>query len=545
MKNNSLRDSGLIMGSVIGLLTVVGLAVALVWNSGLPIVYKENPKQAVTKVIPLTSQWAVSPAAVTLKKALNQPPKGWEGKGNILETPQTPYPFSCAADGINPVLSYAKNFKSNGSEVQVMLTAYTAGLAEAGVQDKLKRAVTCGGGTYSRYKISGYDDGYQINVSTSGQNTKTIMFRHGDVVAYVIGDAGSQTVSTSSKDMYEHLSQLMRDVCATPKYSGTELSRSLFSGEDFKGYYTTAQAKIPSVLIPDVPTDADYSAVAIGSPTTKLKSLDLPTQPTAYPVWPLLPKEVKKPKVPEVPDKEAPTEKDYEKLTKDSTGPGCGWSFTGSTSPVFDQPKADAQNKSAVDVTTKELQDEATQWQKDVLSYWEDYAKYQKQSPKWNKYTENVAKVKSAWAKIANDWDAYYTAKANWDQQVAIRDSFITAQKNAKSNYENQIQVCKAWDVKQKELAQKRKEEERKRKEEEERKKREEEQNPPTPTATADPSESVTPTATTPTPTTTAPPTEPAPNCPAVRPSILDQTPPTVGPEPSKPADPRPADKRD
>lgn len=529
--------------ALIAALVISGLAIAGMNHFGWPIFPKEQVvEQAPEAPEQVSSQWSVSPAANVLKKSLTTPPKGWETKGNLLDSPQSPYPFSCVTEGINPVMSFAQNFKAKGTEVQIMTTAYTAGLAEAGLEDKINRASSCAQGTYATYELSTFEQAYQVNVSMSGQRTKTIVFRTSDVVVYVIADISNSNIGSIATEFYNHLQKGLTGVCAANEYSGDELNRSLFSGEEFKGYFTKSQVILPKVDLPKISEDDNFKAVKIGSPTTSLKSVELPEKPTAYPVWPELPAAVDKPEKPKTPAKEGPTTKNYDRKAEDSKGPGCGWAFTGSTAPAFDKEAADTENDAKKQSTEAALVKDAEQWQKDVLAYWENYEKYQTQAPKWNAYVADVNEVKSAWATIEANWNVYYGAKARWDAEVDAREDFLARQKAAQESYDNAVAVCEAWD---KEQAEKDKEDRKAAKEEAAK-------------ASESPSPSATPTAPTegekgeetaePTPTPTPTPTEdeePAPNCPAPRPAILDQQAPTVGEEPSKPADPRPVSERD
>lgn len=544
-----MKDNKLIALMVAGIaficVVVVGLVIAM-QASGLEVFRKEKVETAPPAPPEIVStKWKVSPASVTLKDALDKAPSGWETQGNLLETPQAPYPFSCTTEGINPALSYAQNFKAKGKGVQVMLSAYTAGLAEAGLADKVNRATSCGGGTYSIYGLSQFDNGYQVNVSTGVQKTKTIIFRHGDVVAYVIGDANNSNMFAVASDFEKHLSKKMQKVCANPNYKGNETSRSPFSHDEYKGYYTTAKVVIPEVELPEIPKEEKFKAVKIGEKVTPVKEVELPEKPTEYPVWPELPESMNKPTAPEVPKKKADTTRNYDKRTEDEIGPGCGWNFTGSTAPEFIKEEVDTQNKMTKQSNEELLVRDARKWQESVLAYWKAYDKYEKDAPKWNKYVTEVNKVSDAWDEIRANWNAYWTAHAVWEQQVRERDAFLARQEQAQKNYDNAIRVCEEWEAGREERETKQREanEELKKYRESEKKLKEEWDNAEKKKLEEDSEYKPKPYESENEPPTFTP--EPAPNCPAVKPVILDQAPPQVGAEPKKPADPRPESERE
>lgn len=544
-----MKDSKLVGIMVAGIAFVCVVAVAIVFAMqamGLEV-FKKEKIETIPPAPPeiVSTQWKVSPASVTLKESLAKAPTGWESQGNLLESPQSPYPFSCTTEGINPALSYAQNFKANGKGIQVLVSAYTAGLAETGLADKVNRATSCGGGTYGIYGVSQFDNGYQVNVSTGVQKTKTIIFRHGDVVTYVIGDSNNGNMIALASQFEKHLAKNMLKVCVNPDYKGEETTRSPFSHDEYKGYYTNAKVVIPEVELPKIPEDEKFKAVKIGEKVTAVKNVDLPTKPTEYPVWPELPKEMTKPTAPEIPAKKADTEKGYKQRSEDKTGPGCGWAFTGSTAPQFSKKDADQENTMTKTSTEDTLVKEARKWQESVLAYWKAHDKYETDAPKWNKYVSEVNKVSDAWDEIRADWNTYWANHAVWEQEVRERDAFLARQDQAKKNYNNAIQVCENWEAgredreaKQREADEelkKYRESEQKLEEEwnkeEKQKVEEEEDYKPKPYESENEPPKFTP--------------EPAPTCPPVKPIILEQAPPKVSAEPQKPADPRPASERD
>ncbi|MBC9705745.1 MAG: hypothetical protein H9W81_12410 [Enterococcus sp.] len=310
--------------------------------------------------------------------------------------------------------------------------------------------------------------------------------------------------------------------CLAEEYPETDNSRSPFANVEFKGYYKPQNVEVAKLPLPTIPENMKGVAkTPIPAPEVEVKDVEVPIKPTEYPVWPELPVSVEKPEVPQAPAAESPYKKDILIKAKDVNGPGCGWAFTGSVVPNFDEASAKTYNDQKATEAKSEINASAKQWQKDVLAYWEAYAKLKEAAPVWNTYVDEVNSVREAWAKIETDWANYREAKAIWDALTAERNDFLNRQKEAQKSYDDLIKKCEAQDKADKEKA------------EEEKKNKDNPKPSPTPT---------------PTPSATSDGKEPAVetepvryDCPAERPEILDQAAPAdPGPEPATPADPRP-----
>jgi hypothetical protein len=529
----------LAVASIVAVATIASLFLA---SLGWPIFPQAKAEEKKPEPTPeIVSQWEVSPAMVKLKESLEAPPAGWEGTGTLLTSPQTPYPFSCTADGVNPVISLAKNFNAAGTSIQVMTTAYSAGLGAKGMKTKFDRSYDCakGDANYGLSPLQGPGaEAYQATVSKPGLNTRTIIWRYGDIVVYLIADGGNGNAAALASAFNDNMIAKLGGVCVAENYEDADVNRNPFSGNEYKGFYVGKKVTIDKLELPKVPSSAAYVPTPIPAPEVTVPEIEVPLEPTEYPVWPKLPAPMQKPTAPTAPAKESPHEKNVQIKADDTTGPGCGWAFTGSTSPSFDANEADVFNKSAEAKATEELAASAKKWQEDVLKYWEDYASFKEQLPKWDSYAKQVETVRAAWAKIETDWANYREAKAVYDAQVKDRDDFLARQKAAQASYDSLIKQCEAQtqtDAVKAEEARKKAEEDRKKAEAERKRLEEEKKNNPT----ASPSP-------TPTQTPSPEPTQDAPRvqCPAERPIILDETAPEVGKAPTPPADPRPVSER-
>jgi hypothetical protein len=521
--------------SVVGVSVAVCMILSLL---GIPFVRKDpvvEPKPA--DPIINSAVYTETPAMKILTASLSKPPAGWQGTGEILASPQAPYPYSCPTNGVNPVISLSKGFTFNGRPVQLLLSVYGTGLGVQGLADRFNGAAACAGrdAAYGMSALKGIGaESYVANTSRVDTATKTIIWRYGDIAGYLITEPGNPDSYGLAKSFNDLLVQNLNGACISPDISDTDLSRTPWSGKPFVGYLVQKNVEIPKLPLPTVPTTETpaYTATPIPAPALTVKDVVLPTQPTDYPVWPLLPTPATKPETPVAPSATAPFQKDIQVPAKDINGPGCGWAFTGTTPPVYDDSEGQAKTEVAVTKAQAELNTSAKQWQTSVLDYWKKYSQFSKAVPVWNSYADQVQAVTDAWNVIAHSWDTYNANKRDYDRLVASRNVFLKEQADAKTQYEKDLAQCK----KQEDDAAASKKAEEEAKAAADKKAADDAKNNPNPTAS--PSPTATPSATpTPSPTPTI-------KCPVEKPAILDQTAPDAPVAPTPPADPRPANAR-
>lgn len=523
----------------VSVLSVVGVSVAICMVLsllGIPFVYKAPVAEAKPEAPVVNSAvYKETPAMKILTASLNAPPSGWQGTGEILTSPQAPYPYSCPTNGVNPVISLSKGFTYNGRPVQLMLSVYGTGLGVQGLADRFNGAAACAGrdASYGMSALKGIAaESYVANTAKAETATKTIIWRYGDIAGYLITEPGNPDSYGLAKSFNDLLMQNLNGACISPDISDTDLGRTPWSGKPFVGYFAQKNVEIPKLPLPKVPTDAtpEYKPTPIPAPELTVKDVDLPTQPTDYPVWPLLPNPVTKPVSPEAPSATAPFQKDIEVPAKDVKGPGCGWAFTGTTPPIYDDSQEQVKTDAAVTQAKAELDTSAKQWQTSVLDYWKNYSQFSQAVPGWNSYVEQVEAVTDAWNIIAHNWDTYNANKRIYDALVEERNAFLKKQENAKTQYEKDVAQCKQQDADEAKAAEDKKVADEKA--------AEDAKNNPKPTASPSPSVTASPSPTaTPTP-------KPTIECPVEQPEILSQTAPEVPVAPTPPADPRPANAR-
>lgn len=522
--------------SSVAILSIAGIATTSLLKSDLPIIPKEP--QAVEKPEDNSINLRTSQAMQVLEGAVSKLPKGWESIGNVKTSPQSPYPFSCVSGEKNmPKVNVGRTYKVGGDQVQIVATAFGAGLGAEGLDERIKGAKKCSTSSSIYESKTVGTEGYKATVVQANQSSSQQVWRHGDVVIYLITNNSSK-VDTLAKTFHQHFLTFMGDKCINPDSKASDAQRSPWAIQDYTGFLKKEEVDINKVPLPKIPQNEKYVATPIPAKTLEVKEVNRPIQPSEYPVWPLLPDEMNKPVQPESPEKAAIILDDFKAQFKDNKGPGCGWEFTKTNAPAFDQSKVDKENFEKRLDTFEGLVKRGKDWQGTILTYWKSYDQFSKDVPKWEKYGKEVKEVKAAWAVIEADWNRYWSEYAEYERLLNIRNDFLQRQALAKANYENALQKCE-------DLA-----------------------NQPEPTQPTEPTTPVEPTETTtpvdptePTdpsssPTgeteTPAPPTEevkppvaPTMTCPPIKPAIIDQAPPAEPKEPTKPKDPRPEDQRD
>lgn len=563
--------------SLLGLVLVGALGLSILKVVGVPFAREEQKVKDVPKApAQVVSQLKRSPAWSRMNKALTSPPRGWEGKGEVLSSPQSPYPFSCDTSGINPAISVGRLFSVGGEQVQVVTTAYTAGLGYEGMKKRFESLNKCQGGGASSSTLGGLgEESYQVDVNKSNSHTKDIVFRDGDLVTYVVTSPGDGNAYSQAKSFRDHLMKTIGDTCAAPTVSESDAVRNPYGRVEYKGYWKNRDVKIEKFPLPKdgrtvqlnedgtQKTEEEQKAQQVKKPK-KVYKLDpqpvdvpdvtVPEQPTEYPVWPLLPAPMDKPVEPVSPGAQPVVTKVVQEQVRDSQGPGCGWDFTGSVEPEFDDAVARVEFTQKQTAAKSELRKQAQQWQKDVLNYWSEYNTFETNLSKWNKYSQDVNKVSEAWDRIRHSWEVYYADKEVYDNAVQARKDFIAEKERAAQEYPRAQEICRVRSEREekerrdaevqaeKDAKEQAARDEEQRRADEERQ-RNEDKKKPSPSATSKSKDESKPKDDTEMNVSTQANDDDV-QCPAERPAILDQEPPTIPKEPTPPADPRPVDAR-
>lgn len=498
-----------------GSATVALLALAAVFGvNQLAAPAYEEPVQGASEVDaakPLSkAAWAVTPAEKTLTETLRTPPKGWKADGDVERSVTAPFPYSCPQQGLAPAVALAQTYDANGTRVQIITTAYTAGLGADAMTRQVGNAGTCAG-PENAASVSPITEGkagteaYLTSTARGATRAAVASSRRGDVITYAI-TANTTDAIALSKAFDSSLEPRLRDVCRNQDSTSADASRTPWSTVEFTGKLEERKVSIPTVKQPTLPPAETTRIVPIpADPVDLTEAFPLPTP--AYPVWPEMPAPMELPTPPEAPAAEARTEATFKAEIKDTDGPGCGWAFTAMPAPVFNDNAAQARALADSSRLVDELEAGAETWQGNVLTYWRDFAAYSEAAKKYQEYSARVSEVNGAWEKIAGQWQAYNDAVAARDEAIAEREDFLSRQEQARKDHEKQVEKCEAEKKAEEEAAKK---------------------PAPSPSPSGSPSPSPSPT-----PTKSK-------GCPATEPGILSESAPTIPDMPEEPADPRP-----
>ena len=482
------------------LVAAAGISFGAMSAAGIPLTGGGNATKPVHAVN--TLNLTDTPAEHVITAALDTAPAGWTPAASTTRPAPLPHPWSCNPAGTTPALSISRHYDTNGTGIDITVTAYSAGIGAAAYRTLHDSVPNCASGHATMNPTGGIG----VESTTTTINGVTVIAtRRGDTITYVTSTDNPTAVAAASQ-FDSNLASKLAGTCSNESSGVADATRNRWAAASYTPYTVPGTVTVPATELPAVPAGATYQPVTIPAPVTPVADVEPMPTPT-YPVWPLMPKALVAPTAPVAPAAAAPTTSPVRLLAADTTGPGCGWAFTGMKAPGFDSKAAAETNRKTETAAKTVLTTKAKQWQAAVLAYWKSYATYTQQLPAYVAYTQQVTAVNSAWLVIAGEWDQYQKSHDAWQIQMNNRDQFITDQKAAQTKYDAAIAEC---------------------------------MNPtPAPTPTPDPSATPSPSP------TAAPPANPKTRAECVtevpRPAILNQLIPTVPMEPMKPADPRPA----
>jgi hypothetical protein len=176
----------------------------------------------------------------------------------------------------------------------------------------------------------------------------------------------------------------------------------------------------------------------------------------------------------------------------DETGPGCGWSFTAAAAPRVDAEQIAEQAKQVRSAARADLLRGQAAWITARAELEAALPAHLEAVNAWNDYVAQATDVRAAWDAQAREVVEFEADRQIWQQQVADRQSWLARRSGAQSAYDEELRVCAERPVE----------------------------------ITLGPK-----------PATGSGPAVQAPQlvCPPVRPAILDEVEPVVGPEPVAP----------
>lgn len=477
---------------------------------------------------------------------------GWAEVGRESGVPALTFGFGCEADAAVPVLAqtrswvYSPTAQPPGTtdpgttapeagtgvgavpvrEVTVTAFAYPAGAGALVVDDAQVTALGCPDATVTGSPLLGVNA-----VSVSTVETSVAIWRRGDVVMMGSvtdrGRAGDLSAAAGVFDTFDKaLDRALDGVCVNETAGVDEALRSPYvSGEEFVGKATSevvrrgplgVPASVGAVPAPDT-VEVDVPAPALD--VTILGTLPVAPVPAITKGPAVLPEPVAVPTYPSAPIRPARKTRVPHRLP-DQVGPGCGWAFTAQTAPRFDQADADRDFAAAVATAQDDLVDAWAAWLSAKNAYFVAYATYTDDVSTYAAYVAEVTKTLAAWDVVETARAEYAAALAAYEAQVSARAAFRDARVLARLDYRAAQDACRNRpdDTAPAPV---------------------DPTGPPATDPTTGPSTGPTPvpgTDPTATPTSTNPtatPSEPVLVCPPLRPEVLSQDPPVVGPSPT------------
>lgn len=406
-------------------------------------------------------------------------------------------PFSCNIGGAQPVVSTGQEFTTDAGPVQLIVTAFPAGLGADAVAEIRSTAPDCvddGGNSAAVTEVE--DDAHEslvVLLFRGGTEGRVLVVRAGDVVVFALG----VNPSAVAAEVGAALDSAVSSSCINTLSTAADASRNPLIGADYEPFTVGTVVEVDAPTLPRAPANATFTVGSLPAPVLALPEVT-PAPTPDYPVFPPMPAMKALPVFAVEPPVLPPLSREARQLREDVDGPGCGWAFTGAVAPVF--RNADDENAAAVAQVREELDEGVVDWKADVLAFWGSREADVAAAADYAAWASEVTSVNRAWAVIAAQWAAYESAYARWLAEVKRAAKFDADQLAAQSQYDREIRACS------------------------------EPQPEPTPV---------------PTPVPSASPSQPpmsVEECESavVRPPILDQKRPKVGVEPAKPADPRP-----
>ena len=409
-----------------------------------------------------------------------------------------PYPCQLSPP-VSAVVGAYRRYTSGDSTVPVSVSVYPAGTGMWVMADLSDQLEGCGadrGEVRAVHPVSGLG----VNaVSAQTPAGEAFIVRRGDVVIRATGPAAQAETVVRALDttLAANLGACANQVGAP----GDERRNPWLDVVPYQGLLSDQGVSIPALGPPEAPLGV--LPVPLDEPDIPVTPVELPDRP-AEPVWPAsLPAEVAIPKAPARPGAE-PVSTIIKVPQVDTVGPGCGWTFAASTAPAVD-PQAIAQRRDAlVAAARSSLTSQQNEWLPRVTAYYRAWSAYELAVSSYRVYSAQVQSVTAAWDVISSQRADYQRELARYNSAVRRRDAFLADQATARSEYDAAVTACAI----------------------------------PLPTPIVPtPSTSATSPTPVPLPTTRV-------GCPPVRPTILDELPPTIPVKPSPPPDPRPMEAR-
>lgn len=418
---------------------------------GIPVTgFEHDADQAVKKAEPVATVRTVAArttaAQTSLEQIMDTADGAWKKAGSRITAAGLPHPLSCVKPAPSLSLSQLYDVPERGS-AQVTVTSYAAGVGAKAFDRLVNKVDDCKQANVSLAAVPQDIIGTEaarMQTSWSGNSVTTVLWRRGDVIAFVATQTRNSANASSIAKSVDRVMSAELGKCADQQSTVNDALRNAFhAGKNFTGKRDTKDVTAVKAQKPVLTAEQESAGV---KPFVRGKELDVPevhrpVQPVAYPVWPDLPKIVTEPTFPERP-KPQNLSATVDIRVADPTGPGCGWDFMASSVASFDAAQVQADNDERIDAAQALLDADVKRWTTETSAYYSAYAKYTKDVTDFASYAKAVADVAVAWSKIADEWADYYADYADWEQTEAERDDLIVDIKDAQNGYDDAIARC-------------------------------------------------------------------------------------------------------
>ncbi|WP_127481144.1 hypothetical protein [Nocardioides pantholopis] len=436
--------------AAVALLSVVGLVLL-----GLPVLglgggddgERGGPDATPAGPDGLSVAAARTPAHRVLARTFAALPGDWEPQGELLAAASVPHPLACV--DVVPTVALSRTHRLGGDDVQVTVAAYAAGVGADALARMVEEVAACAPSAVGVTPVGELDLGAEgIRLAVSGTDTdyRVLVWRRGDVLGFVSGTV-EQSLDAAAAAADDALAPELAAHCVTEGSTREDaLRNAAYAGGRFTGRVERRLLRGDRVPVPEVPpayATAGVVATPLPAPPAEAVEVNLPAVP-AHPHWPDLPAPVAEPDRPEpvVPQR---TEMRAPQRVPDPDGPGCGWAFTATAEPDYDNASVERENTAAIRRTREALTADGERWRVDVLAYWIAHRTYLDQVAAWNAYAAEVEAVAAAWAVTEQAWAAYEAAHAQWEVTEKDRTDLLEDQDQAREQYADQGAQCLVW----------------------------------------------------------------------------------------------------
>ena len=411
-----------------------------------------DDKATVAAPIPIatvsTAAATGTPASSFITNTLTHPPDSqWRATGGLSWAASTAFDQACAVNGATagPVIAGQRVFVVSGRTVTVTVRAYGAGLGLPALQGLLIRVRDCArsgqnvGAAPAREIGVAALSGWAQPAGSPGR-VSTLLWRRGDVIASVAVAGGPSSLPKLALAVDAALLPRLTPVCADPRAVLTDALRSPYADRSvYQGWLVPRLLEIPPIGTPAAPPGV--FPVPLDHTSTPLPSISTPIAPVP-PLWPLaLPTAVESPVAPTIPGPQ-PTSTQVPIATIDTTGPGCGWAFTGQLAPPFDPAAAQVAGDAATQSAQEQLIGSQTAWTQEVLDFWSSQGLYDSVATQYVAYAAAVRTVANAWDRITTDRNDYATALADYTSALALQADFLARRAAAQAAYDAAVAAC-------------------------------------------------------------------------------------------------------